>query len=462
MGFTNNLFGAIAGLSGSLVRPAPDFIPIDGSGKTLQLTNTSANWLGLRSRQMQYWAYVYCAPLSAIIDKLAECDINGVVEAIKNDGTEDYSQSNTVKRLMNLLNKPNPIQSWEDFRSEQVAYKKIFGFCPVFPIIPKGFSDPTYATSIWNLLPWLCTPQINSGFNIYSTSGTPVKQWTMSIFGQAVMIDGDKIMMLTDGVVKDSGTQYMLPLSKVAGLDYAVSNCCYSQEADNVLLRKKGPIGAWSHDPPTDSMAGYLPMKKEEKKELQDDLAQYGLSWDQFQFLVTRQRVKYVSAGFNVKELMTKETFNQGVEIMCDKFGVPAECLSFKDAKYENRAAAEKFMYQNVVIPGNNRDMRVYTNFFGLQKLDTPVKLRCDYDELPILQDDMGAAAKAMLDKTEAVNNQYKDGYITKNMARQELGHDSIEGEDYYYVDSPEYKQQQEQFKMKVNAKSNTGADKAA
>jgi hypothetical protein len=462
LGFTNNLFGAIAGLQGSLVRPAPDFIPIDGSGKTLQLTNTSANWLGLRSRQMQYWAYVYCAPLSAVIDKLSECDINGELEAIKTDGTEDYSQSNTVKRLMNLLNRPNPIQSWEDFRAEQVAYKKIFGFCPVFPIIPKGFTDPTYATSIWNLLPWLCTPQINSDFNIYSTSGTPVKRWTMSIFGQAVTIDGDKIMMLTDGIVKDSGTQYMLPLSKVAGLDYAVSNCCYSQEADNVLLRKKGPIGAWSHDPLTDSVKGYLPMKQEEKLELQKDLAEYGLSWDQFQFLVTRQRVKYVSAGFNVKELMTKETFNQGVEIICDKFGVPAELLSFKDAKYENRAAAEKFMYQNVIIPGNTRDMRVYTNFFGLNKLDTPVKLRCDFDELPIMQDDMGASAKAMLDKTDAVNNQYKDGYITKNMARQQLGYDSIEGQDYYYTDSPEYKVTQEQFKIKQNAKSNPGADKAA
>ena len=299
--FANNLFGAIAGLSGNLIAPAPDFIPIDGSGGTLQLTNTTANWLGLRSRNMQYWAYVYCAPLSSVIDKLAECDINGVLEAIKADGSEDYSQSGTVKRLMKLLAKPNPLQSWEDFRAEQVAYKKIFGFCPVWPIVPAGMSDPTYAKTIWNILPWLATPQINNDFNIYSTSGSPVQNWTLSIFGQSVDIPGDKIMMLTDGIVKDNGNQYMLPLSKVAGLDYAVSNTCYSQEADNVLLRKLGPIGAWVHDPNPDSIKGYMPMKQEQKEELQNDLGGYGITWDQFQHLITRNRVKYEKAGVQCK-----------------------------------------------------------------------------------------------------------------------------------------------------------------
>ena len=450
--FANNLFGAIAGLSGNLIAPAPDFIPIDGSGGTLQLTNTTANWLGLRSLNMQYWAYVYCAPLSSVIDKLAECDINGVLEAIKADGSEDYSQSGTVKRLMKLLAKPNPLQSWEDFRAEQVAYKKIFGFCPVWPIVPAGMSDPTYAKTIWNVLPWLATPQINNDFNIYSTSGSPVQNWTLSIFGQSVDIPGDKIMMLTDGIVKDNGNQYMLPLSKVAGLDYAVSNTCYSQEADNVLLRKLGPIGAWVHDPNPDSIKGYMPMKQEQKEELQNDLGGYGITWDQFQHLITRNRVKYEKAGYNVKELMTKETYRQGCETICDKLNVPPEVMSWKDVKYENKSAAEKFLYQNNVIPSNNKDMRVYTNFFKLNELDTPVRLKCDFDELPVMQEDQVQAATAMKTKTEAVQLQYTNGYITKNMARQQLGHDSLPDEDYYYKDSPEYKQTQEDNKLKLAA----------
>ena len=467
-GFTNNLFGAIAGLTGNLVRPGRDFIPIDGSGGTLKLTNTTANWLGLRSRQMQYWAYVYCSPLSAIIDKIAECDMNGELEAIKNDGTEDYSLSLTVKRLMNLLERPNPLQTWESFRAEQVAYKKIFGFCPVWPIVPVGISDPTYAKTIWNVLPWLATPQINSEFSLYSETGSPVKSWQLSVFNSHINIPGESIMMLTDGIVKDSGTQYMLPLSKVAGLDYAVSNICYAMEADNVLLRKKGPLGVWTNNRPTDPVAGYLPMTAADKADLQTDLQSYGLGFEQFQYLVSRNNVKYESAGYNVKELMTKETVLQSIQMVCDKFNMPIEVMSFKDVTYANKSAAEKYLYQNNVIPGNNRDMRVYTNFFGLNKLDTPVRLRCDFDELPIMQEDAAKEGSAMASKTTAIDAQYKAGYITKNMARQELGYDSIPGEDYYYIDSPEAKAATEaadkalQIKQDGKQATNTGADSAA
>jgi hypothetical protein len=443
LSFTNNLFGAIAGVQGNLVRPAPDFIPIDGNGGTLKLTNTTASWLGLRSKNMQYWAYIYCAPLGSVVDRLAECDINGVLEAIKDDGTEDYSQSITVKRLMKQLSQPNVMQTWEQFRGQQIIYKKLFGYCPVFPIVPTGFSDPTYATSIWNIPPWLATPQINTGFNLFSTTGTTISSYSLSIFNDSVEIPGDKLMTLYDGFVQDTSTVGMMPLSKLAGLDYAISNICYAMEADNVLLRKKGPLGVWTHAPTSDNVAGYLPMTPDMKKELQNDLQGYGLSFDQFQYLVSRNSVRYEKAGFNVAELMTKETVKQGIEAICDKFGVPAEVMSFKDVTYENRAAAEKFMYQNNVIPNSVRDMRVYTNFFGLDKLG--VKLCCDFDELPILAEDAAKVGSAMKSKTEAYQLQYYDDLITKNQYRQLIGQDSIQGDDIYYSQTAEYKTKQVQ-----------------
>ena len=119
---------------------------------------------------------------------------------------------------------------------------------------------------------------------------------------------------------------------------------------------------------------------------------------------------------------MTKETYRQGCETICDKLNVPPEVMSWKDVKYENKSAAEKFLYQNNVIPSNNKDMRVYTNFFKLNELDTPVRLKCDFDELPVMQEDQVQAATAMKTKTEAVQLQYTNGYITKNMAYVKTG----------------------------------------
>ena len=137
-----------------------------------------------------------------------------------------------------------------------------------------------------------------------------------------------------------------LPLSKVAGLDFFISNICASMEADNVLLKKKGPLGAWSFDPKPD-MAGTIPMTPDDKKEIQEDLKQYGLNWHQFQYVVSKIPLKWNAMSFNLRDLMTKETTRQGIDGICDRFGYPAELMSGKNATYENRSSAEKFLYQN-------------------------------------------------------------------------------------------------------------------
>lgn len=431
--FQQNLFGAISGQSAGLIQAAPNFIPINGSGGTLNLTSQTACWLGLQTRQMQYWAYRYCAPLASVIDKLAECDINGVPEIHKIDGSEDFSQSPKGLRLMRLLRQPNPRQTWEQFRGQQVIYKKIFGYVPVWPIMPVGITDKTYAYSLWNIPPWLATPQFNYDFNYYSRTGTPVLRFQVSIYGKSFEIPGDELMMLYDGFVQDSQTQYQLPVSKVAGLDYAISNCCYSQEADNVLLRRQGPLTIISHDPPTDGIKGYIPMSPEGKIELQESLNKYGVTFEQFQHYITRTPVKVQHSGFDAKELMTKETFKQGIETICDRFGVPTELMGFKDSKYNDRVAEEKGMYQNNIIPNNMRDLRVYNQFF---LDDAAIKLVCDFNELPIMQEDATAAATALNIKTDALLKQYKEDFIMKNAVLEGLGQNSIEGGDVFYSET--------------------------
>jgi len=430
MGFSQNLFGAIANNFVPPVSTQADFIPTNSIGDTLDIKGADATWLGLRGVNMQYWAYVYCAPLASIIEKIADCDINGYPEVLKLSG--DYTQSPVAKRLSGLISKPNAIQTWGQFRGEQVVYKKIFGYCPVLVINPAGFIDNTYASSMWNLPPWKASPVINGSFSLYKKDG-PISSYNITLYSETLNIDAKNIMLLTDGFAIDEGSQFSLPLSRVAGLDYAVSNICAAMEADNVLLRKKGPLGVWSNDRPADSFQAYAPMRKDERDELQSELSKYGLKFNQFQQLISRSNIKYVSAGYNVKDLMTKETVRQGIETCCDKFNVPSEVMSFKDVTYANRAAAEQFMYQNNIIPGNMRDMRVYNDFFNLAA--NGLKLCCDFDDLPVLQEDASNAATAMNTKTDALGKQYRDGLITKNEYRQALGYDAVAGDDKYYND---------------------------
>src|SRR4051812_24799389 len=164
--FWQNIFGTIGSK-----RRAPtnmDFIPTDYNGDATVPRNVmfikggEAVWLGLGTPEMQYWAYCYCSPLAAVIDREADCDINGKPLFMK--GKKETSNP-AATRMRKLIDRPNPIQTWEEFRGQQLVFKKIYGFCPVYAMIPAGL-DPTFAQYLWNLNPYYAKPVRNEKFSI--------------------------------------------------------------------------------------------------------------------------------------------------------------------------------------------------------------------------------------------------------------------------------------------------------
>lgn len=451
--YSNNLFGTIA-RGNLLFGNARDFIPLNGEGDVLNLRNgyASASWLGLASKNMQYWAYQYCAPLAGVIDRLAEADTNGKIEFQNEDGTtvKNPSKNPTLNRIRRLLKKPNPTQTWHEFNSQQIVLCKIFGYCPVFAITPVGM-DKSYAKSLWNINPFFATPSRNDEFDMFTDENNPIKSWTLSIFGRNYTIDSSDILLIKDGYLDNTITQDGLPLSKIAGLDYFVSNICAALEADNVLLKKKGPLGIFSYNPRTDNVAGFTPMTPGQQKEVQDDLTKYGLTLGQLQYVVSKIPIKWDSMSFNLQELMTKETVRQGIEGICDRLGFPAELMSGKNATYENRNSAEKFLYQNNIIPFTLRRMERYDQFFGLEN----ISIVMDYDHLPVLQEDIMKAGTARKAQSDSIKSDWETGLITWNEARVLMDHDTVSGMDIYY---PEWIKNNPPAQQKANSPLNIAA----
>lgn len=425
----NNIFGSIAN-SILPTSTSASFIPIDGRGDTLNLRGNNVNpqWLGLQSTNMQFWAYTYCSPLAAVIDRLAESDTNGIMKLQDESGKQlkNYKKNPTLNRVMNLLDSPNPLQTWEEFNAQQIVLCKIFGYCPVFFLGPTGF-DKTFTKSMWNLNPFFCTPQYNYQFDIYDDQQSPIKSWIVNLFGYRMEIDATDVMLLKDGFIDTTSTNYSLPLSKVAGLDYSISNICAAMEADNVLLKKKGPLGVFSYDAKPD-MAGWVPMTVAQQNEVQSDLKKYGMTWSQLQYIVSRIPIKWNSMSFSVQELMTKETARQGIDNVCDRFAFPAELMSGKNATYENRSSAEKYLYQNNIIPFSKRRMAMYDKFFGIKGLYQ------DFSYLPVLQDDIQKAGEARRSRSQSLQIDWTSGMITRNEYRQQLSMEplSVDGDMYY------------------------------
>jgi hypothetical protein len=434
-----NLFGSMS--KGNLNFPTNvDFIPNGTNGEVITIKGDSAVWKGLSTPMMQFWAYRYCSPLASVIDRLATADLNGKFDVIKNKG-DNYSNSAAARNIYRLFNRPNPLQNYYEFRAQQVTFKKNYGFCPVY-FMGVQLGDFKSAVFQWNLDPRFCEPIRNDKFDIFKEENSnPITEWRVTIHGKAYTIPAEKIMLLKDGFLERSIDELGLPLSKVDGLDWAISNICAAMEADNVLLRKKGPLGFISHQPTSDNVAGYIPMQPEEKEEIQNDLQQYGLTWSQFQYVITRQGVKWNPMSFNVKDLDTKGTIKEAIDMICDRYSYPAELMSGKNATYENRTSAERYVLNSVSIPENGRDMHTYTVQFGLED----ERLFCDFSDYPALQDSKVSQGEGMKYQTEGLDMQFKNNLITLNQYRVALDWDTVPGDDIYYS-SKEYQEKYGQF----------------
>jgi hypothetical protein len=458
--FVNTLFGTIAGPQAYLSKaPNVDFIPLDGKGKTLQIKGQHATWLGLKNRLQQKFAYEYCFPVSSVVDRLAEYDISGIVEILRlgGKGKDDYL-TGTWATLMNArLAQPNPLQSWEQFRGQQVVYKKVFGFCPVFPIVPEGMG-PEYCTSIINIPPWLFDAKSTKEILYKSSLNEIVKEYTVTILGKSFTLTSEQVFILEDSFLQDEDTDFLLPQSRLVGLDMAVSNVCAAMEADNVVLKKKGPLGVWSHDAAAtkDAVAGYIPMTPDEKQELQNDLSRYGLTLSQYQYIISRTAVKYASAGYNVQELGTKATVTQGEQAICHRFGFPYVLYEQTETSFANGKEAAKDVYQNNIIPNNRKDLTKYEKFFKAK--ENNAKITCDYSHISALQEDELHRAQAKLALNNALEKEWLNNMITRNQYLTALGYDTLPGEEgnVYYRD------EKKEPVMKVENEDPTSKDQAA
>lgn len=435
---TLDLSGGMFGTIASKRIPFPtkaDFIPLDDQGNVLNLKmdGDSPHWLGLHSKSMQYWAYQYCSPLAGVIDRLAEADSNGRIAFYHDKNkkkVDNPAKIPKLQRISTLLKNPNPLQTWEEFNSEQIVYAKIFGWCPVLCIKPKGM-DNSFTKYMFNLNPYFCTPKNYDIVDLYDDSFfSYIDYWDVKVYNRNIQIPGSDVLVVKDGFIDNDGDG--LPMSKLCGLDFAISNICAAMEADNVLLRKKGPLGIFSYDPKPDNVAGYLPMTNSQKDELQTELLRYGLSLNMLQYIISRTPIRWNPVSFDTAQLKTKETIQQGTDQICDRLGYPAELMSGKNATYENRHTSERFLYQNNIIPFSLRRMARYDQWFALDEYT----LLQDFLHIAVLQEDIQKAALAKKDHTIALDLQWKSGLISYNEYRVELKMEKVAGkDDYYYTD---------------------------
>ena len=292
-------------------------------------------------------AYQQCPVVSSIINKMAQCGING--QEYIQDTTGKESNTPQAKALRQLRGKPNPLQSGKEFKAQGSVYKKIYGYCPVLIIKPAGFEKDFSKWTIWNLPPWMIQVRDNNKL-FYETGVTPFESIWLRYMGNSVNVT-DSVVFIKENQIATStfnnssaveNVSMHLPDSKLHGLQSAIENFIASLTSRGAMVTERGPQWILTNDQSDTGDAGLFPLDPKAKEDLQSDWRQYGIGVGQKKAIITDAKLKLQTVGFDVAQLKLLEGELQDAKMICDGLNYPPYLLGLVDAKFDNQQIAER------------------------------------------------------------------------------------------------------------------------
>lgn len=387
-------------------------------------------------------AYQKCPVVSSIINKKAQALVNGR-QYIMVAGNKRSKEASTpqAKALSTLLRKPNPYQTFREFRAQQSVYKQIYGYCPVLKIIPSGFEDDFTKWRLWNIPPWMIQVE-DSTEPFYLSTSTPFKSIRLTYMGYSTVIDPKMIYFVKENQISTSTYNMMsytenaslhLPDSKLYSCQDNVTNFCDSLNSRGALTRNRGPMWVMTNDSSDNSDAGIFPNDPDMLTALHDDFLQYGIRSGQRKAIITDAKLKLQTVGFDVAQLRLLEGEVQDAKQISDALNYPPYLLGLVDSKFDNQDVAERSLYVNSIIPDCMSDDEQWTEMLGLNALG--LRLETDFSHLPALQENISEQGQGRMYMNQGILIEWLQDGITWNRWRELLGEDTVDGMDLYYSD---------------------------
>jgi hypothetical protein len=310
--------------------------------------------------------------------------------------------------LLDLINKPNPMQSWADvvysLSVNDALYSNAFAYSPL-----RSFNQ----RNIFVTLP--------SGKIEIRTTGRTLKQMDVDglIEGFRFKYDneGFETLDLNDVIYLTTadGLNLIKPTSKLDALKYPLSNIKASYHKRNVLLENIGAIGILSAQ--KSDIGGSIPMTPEEKHEIQRDW--YNRSKDEL--IITESQVNWQPMSYPTRDLMLFEELTADKLAIIDAYGLNYNLFSSdKGATFTNVKDSIRMCYTDTIIP---ETQSMYDTIMQQFKLaDEGYKLIADFSHLPVLQDDELSKQQAMAAKVNNYSIMLRDGVISSEQYAAEFG----------------------------------------
>jgi len=415
------------------LKSAPDHIDLinPGAYSRSDIVEQNGNWFwsaggggverffSYSSHKSAIIAYQRCAPVTAIINRKSQAFSNGKMWILDKDGKE--VDTDAAKRLRKLMKRPNPLQTWKQFDAQGYIYQQLFGYCPVLAIKPAGFKENIYTKSLWNIPPFMVKIKESGAIFYQQDMAGMIEKITLTYKQKEVDLDPNDVLILRD--FSPSFSTLLLPESRIKSVEMPVNNIIGAMESRNVLINYRGALGILT---PEKDQFGVVAVDNDDKEDLQRDFLRYGLTSQQWKFIISSAALKWQQMGIPTKDLMLIEEVVESTKMICDVFHHPAQMLGIIDPKHDNWNAAEQDLYQNGIIPESDSNMEQWNQFFKTEELSLVISKT--FDHIPILQKDQVQMATARKTLNEALEVEWKNGLITLDQWLDKLGEEPLPG----------------------------------
>lgn len=392
----------------------------------------------------------------AVVDAIASRVINGdFYVRRKSDGAPIDSKTH----LNNLLKQPNPFQKGDDFIYAMVVYKLVCGNRYTYKKQSALLANVyTSVKTLWQLRPQVTTIQLKRQRpNLFEATDKSdfIEKYVTWEDGREIKIDPQYVSHDTDVSVQHfDGEIKFKGFPSLRAAEYPISNLCAVYEARNVIYVKRGPLGAIVSRK-KEGHGGSASLLPSEKKEIREELNNdFGLQGGKDLIAVTGEDIDFVQFGATIKDLLPLDETRACMYAIAATQGVPRSVLpQDKGTTFANAKEEERGLYTNRVIPEAQEICDVLNGLLGLD--NEAFEIAVTFEHVEVMQADRKASAEASDKETTTALKKYKEGMITKNQARKEMGEDPVPGEDYYYKDDPqrlEYEQQTQGAPRQVSA----------
>lgn len=317
--------------------------------------------------------------------------------------------------LHKLIKQPNPLQStYEWLRQFKVNYE-VFGNAYIYGSIPIGWEQNfNYEDiSVLNNLPPYCMAPVLTGNWLDATNKEEIiSKYVLTYFnGKKRDLNTNVVLHLNDINIKFD-QNFTTGQSNLLALKKPITNIDKAYESRNVMIIKRGALGAWTSEKKDEAM-GSLPLNDAEIEQAQKAFAKYGLLDDQYQQIISPLPLKWQSTVMDVKKLMLFEEIESDAIAISNALGVPELLVKYyvKGGTFENLDASEKRLYDSTIIP-ESADFMVGLNNF-LKTEEHGIELLGTYDHLHILQINKKEEAETNKIKEESALSAFKIGAIT-------------------------------------------------